>query len=258
MNPNPTAITIIPAFYDGKLSKPKTEPFLEVAEFFCNTIQGEGAEMGTPCAFLRLQWCTQNCVWCDTSEVWRFGNPYTFDELFQLMEHHNVIDLFKAGQQLVITGGSPIRQQDALILFLELFDYTYGFTPVIQIENECTRMPKDELIKFVQTWNNSPKLASSGNAKKIRYQPEVLKKLSSLQNSWFKFVVNCQEDWEEIQMDFLDPGLIEKNQIILMPMGATREELEKNRPIALEMAVMHNVRYSTREHIEIWNKKTGV
>lgn len=258
MNPKPPAITIIPAFYDGKLSKPDNQPYLEIAEFFCNTIQGEGAEMGTPCAFLRFQWCTQNCVWCDTKEVWRFGNPYTFDEIFELMEHHDLINKFKDGQQLVITGGSPLRQQDALIQFLLIFEQTYSFLPLIQIENECTLMPKQELIRNVQTWNNSPKLASSGNAPHIRYKPEVLKKLSSLQNSWFKFVVGGLEDWDEIQMNFIDPGLIEKGQIILMPLGATREELEHNRPIALEMAVKHNVRYSTREHIAVWDKKTGV
>lgn len=66
------------------------EPFLEVAEFFADTIQGENF-VGYPSTFLRLQHCTQNCVWCDTQEVWRYGNPYTYNELFSMMEEADLI-----------------------------------------------------------------------------------------------------------------------------------------------------------------------
>ena len=65
-------------------------------------------------------------------------------------------------------------------------------------------------------------------------------------------------DWQEIKRDFLDTGLIQKNQIILMPLGATREELLQNRQRVVDIAVRENVRYSTREHVILWDKKTGV
>lgn len=247
-------IEAIPTF---KKAVPDTNSYIDVAEFFCDTIQGENF-IGWPAAFLRVQHCTQNCIFCDSREVWRFGNPYTFDELFKLMEGVDLIRKFNEGQHLVFTGGSPLLQQDRLILFLHEFIQKYGFKPYIEIENESTIMPEEAFIEMIDCWNNSPKLQNSCNPIDSRYQPEILKKLSSLRNSWFKFVVSIEEDWQEIKKDFLDKELIRKNQIVLMPLGAAREELFKNREFVLNLAVRENVRYSTREHVVIWDNKTGV
>ena len=243
-----------PAF---KKAVPDTDRYIDVAEFFCDTIQGENF-VGWPAAFLRVQHCTQNCIFCDSREVWRFGNPYTFDELLELMEGVDLIRKFKDGQRLVLTGGSPLLQQEKLISFLQEFIQKYGFKPYIEIENESALMPKEEFVRMIDCWNNSPKLESSCNPIDSRYQPEILKKLSSLKNSWFKFVVSCEEDWQEIRKDYLEKDLISKNQIVLMPLGATRDELFANREFVLNMAVRENVRYSTREHVVIWDRKTGV
>lgn len=232
--------------------------YLEISEFFFDTIQGENF-VGYPAAFLRLKNCTLSCQWCDTQEVWRFGNPYLFSELFELMQYFDLIRRLQEGQHLVLTGGSPLRQQWALINFLTEFESRYKFIPIIEIENECTIMPKPEMIKFVSCWNNSPKLESSGNSRSSRHHPEILEKLSSLSHSWFKFVISDPEqDWEEIDRDFIRTGLIRKEQIVLMPQGATRDELIANRQAVVNLAVSKNVRYSTREHIILWDKKTGV
>jgi 7-carboxy-7-deazaguanine synthase len=231
--------------------------FIEVAEFFCDTIQGENF-IGWPSAFLRLQHCTQSCSFCDTTEVWKCGNPYTFEELFSLIEEADLIRKFTEGQHLVLTGGSPLLQQDKLVPFLKEFIQRYGFKPYIEIENECTLLPDQELIELTDCWNNSPKTSNSGVNKNIRYKPEVLKKLASLNNSWFKFVVSQEEDWTEIKNDFLDTTLINRNQIVLMPMGASQEELSRNRENVINMAIRENVRYSTREQVVLWDRKTGV
>lgn len=233
------------------------EPFLEVAEFFADTIQGENF-VGYPAAFLRLQHCTQNCVWCDTQEVWRYGNPYTYNELFEMMEGADLIRKFKEGQHLILTGGSPLKQQHQLTGFINAFITKYGFKPYIEVENECSLMPTDKFCSLVDLWNNSPKLANSGSTRYLRYQPTILKKMASLPNSWFKFVVSEEIEWEEIKTDFIDTGLIRKDQIVLMPLGATREELISNRQKVLDIAIRENVRYTTREHVIIWDKKTGV
>lgn len=236
---------------------PEGKPFLNVAEFFYDTIQGENF-VGYPAAFLRLQGCTQSCTWCDTKEVWRFGNPYTFDELFDLIDETHLVGKFLMGQHLVLTGGSPLKQQENLTKFIETFVERYEFLPFIEIENECTLMPNDRLINYVSCWNNSPKLSHSGNSDKSRYHPDVLKILSTFDNSWFKFVVSSDEDWKEIERDFIAPGYIRRDQIVLMPLGATRAELFENREYVAEMAVRESVRYSTREHVVLWDKKTGV
>lgn len=250
-------ITIVEAKPAFVKTIPQSVEYLNIAEFFCDTIQGENF-VGYPATFLRLQGCTQSCVFCDTQEVWRFGNPYTFDELFELIDSVDLIRKFKEGQHLVITGGSPMKQQVALLSFIKAFISKYGFKPFIEIENECTLMPSEEITCLVDCWNNSPKLENSENLKLLRYQPHVLKYLAGLKNSWFKFVVSKEVDWEEVKTDFLDTGIIKKEQIVLMPLGATRTELESNRENVLNIAIRENIRYSTREHIVIWDKKTGV
>jgi len=231
---------------------------LNVAEFFCDTIQGEGINLGHPASFLRMRDCTLNCTWCDTREVWRTGYSYTLDNIFKLIDDNGLVNKWKQGQHLVITGGSPLLQQASLLVFLQTMEERYGGLPYIEIENECVLFPIPKLIKYVQCWNNSPKLASSKNKFEKRYQPEVIHYMSQLQNSWFKFVVSSEEDWNEIDVGFLIPELIDRSQIILMPKGATREELELNRPFVIEMAIENGVRYATREHIVVWDKKTGI
>ncbi|MFP4048255.1 MAG: polymorphic toxin-type HINT domain-containing protein, partial [Bacteroidales bacterium] len=56
--------TLIAGNPEFKKEAPDTPLFLEVAEFFMDTIQGEGINIGHPAAFLRMQHCTMNCVWC--------------------------------------------------------------------------------------------------------------------------------------------------------------------------------------------------
>jgi len=246
--------------------------YLDIVEFFYDSIQGEGITTGYPAAFLRLQGCTLNCKYCDTKLIRDKGNPYTFTELFKLMEQCedcegriNLIQRLKSGQHLVITGGSPLKQQEQLIGFLQLFTTYYKFKPFIELENECTITPHTDMLRMVNIWNNSPKLSNSGNPYFIRYKPDIIKLLSCLSNfwcenkSWFKFVIcSPNEDWEEIKTDFIAPGYILKKQIILMPQGRTKKEILKNSPAVVKLAVQENVRFSLREHIVLWNNKIGV
>lgn len=248
---------LIRAFPDFKKEVEGVD-YLNVSELYYDTIQGEGINIGHPAAFLRLQGCIMDCIYCDTTEVWRAGNPYTFEELIEIMNSSMIIREFTNGQHLVITGGSPLKQQKALVRFLWRFKETYNFVPYIEIENECVFTPLPEILEYISCWNNSPKLASSNQSAHLRYHPEVLRWLSHLDNSWFKFVISKPNEWDEIQRGFLNPGLICKDQIILMPEGATRRELEKNLHLTVELAIQHNVRYCTREHIVLWDRKTGV
>jgi len=114
------------------------------------------------------------------------------------------------------------------------------------------------MIELVDIWNNSPKLKHSGNPDWLRYNPRVLKRLSGLANSWFKFVVHSDECWQEIEKDFIIPELIRRDQIILMPLGGTRAAIEYTREKVVEIAIRENVIYRSREHVELWDKKTGV
>jgi organic radical activating enzyme len=236
---------------------PEDYPCLHVAEFFYDTIQGENF-VGYPAAFLRVQHCSLNCIYCDSTAVWQQGNPYGIKELVRMIISSGLADKFKDGQHLVLTGGSPLRQQFEIIHFLQELETQLGFLPYVEIENECVMKPSARIIPLIKCWNNSPKLENSGNSKVARYKPEVIAQTAALENSWFKFVITCEEDWEEINKDFIETGLINRKQIVLMPEGQTREELAKTASIVVDMAVRYNVRYTSREHVILWNKSTGV
>lgn len=245
--------------FPKKKRKPSKDgsAILNISEMFCDTIQGEGINTGVPVTFIRLQGCTLACTWCDTLDVWKAGNPYSVKETLDLLEESEMIQKFKDGQHIVFTGGSPLKQQDALAEFCTMFTKRFGFIPHYEVENECVLRVGIDFGKFISTWNNSPKLSNSGMKESIRIKPDCITQQLKFKNSWFKFVVTEGLDWDEIKKDFMSLG-IPKEKIILMPEGASQDELKKNYEVVIKIAVREGVRFSDRGHITIWNKKTGV
>lgn len=193
---------------------------------------------------------------CDTTEVWRYGKEYSFDHLLQLVVNNGVDVAWRKGQHLILTGGSPLKQQERLVKFIEFIEEVLGFKPYIEVENEAVRIPTTDFWTLVNRWNNSPKLSNSGMKERVRYKPDVIKYMANLPNSWFKFVISSEEDWKEIERDFLP--LMSREQIVLMPEGQTRQELQAHYDIVVNIAVRENIRMCDRFHVTIWDKKTGV
>jgi len=228
--------------------------YLYVSEFFANTIQGEG-DIGYPATFLRLAGCTLNCTFCDTKEVWQTGSAWTFNQLFALLEEYYIIDKLRCGQRLILTGGSPLKQQLALVNFIQEFIRQYKFKPYIEIENECMIMP-ERIIPYINKWNNSPKLSNSGRFK--THDMSIIKTLVALPNSTFKFVIANESDVIEIMDRYVNTEIIPYEKIIVMPMGATMQELAENRMFVVQVAIDYGFRYTTREHVVLWGERTGV
>lgn len=232
--------------------------YLRVSEFFFDTIQGEGVYTGTPAAFLRLQGCTLRCSYCDSIKVWKTGEGYSIEWLIDEIINSGLAAKLHEGHHLVITGGSPLLQQDQLLIFLQRLVDFLGFMPFIEIENECVILPSNKLRYYISCWNNSPKLDNSGNLFEKAYKPAIIHLTSTLENSWFKFVIENEQDWDTIVKWFLDPHLIRKGQIILMPQGQTREEILKNQTKVIEIAIKNSVKFSNRMHVILWDLTTGV
>lgn len=231
---------------------------LQVSEFFYDTVQGEGVNAGVPAVFLRFSKCVLNCRWCDTKETMETGYWLSPDELVNLFLNTGAATRLRDGAHLILTGGSPLLWQSKIVKFLELLEKELLFLPYIEVENECVIKPTPNFINYVSCWNNSPKLTNSGNIVRLSYQKPLLKFMSGLPNSWFKFVVRTRKDVEEIVVRYLEEGLMRRNQIILMPEGMRNADLVNIRKDVVEWAMLYGFRYSDRLQVLLWDDKKSV
>jgi len=214
--------------------------------------------MGVPSIFIRLPGCNLMCggqgtqhdgelhngaTWrCDTVEVWMQSQKISTEVITKLSELYPTA-------HIVITGGEPLLQTYALD---KIFELTFGH--YIEIETNGTIKPSADQLEHVDQWNVSPKLSNSGNPKSLRYNIDTLNLLNDYETQ-FKFVVSGHDDIAEIQADF---DFLNKNKIYLMPAGESQEQLSETKLFAAEQAMKHGYNFTTRLHIDLWNKKTGV
>lgn len=146
-------------------------------------------------------------------------------------------------KHLVITGGEPLIQQQALKELLEqLEDYF--------VEMETSGSLKSHLDEYIDQYNCSPKLSNSEN-RSIR-----LEKLPT-QKTFYKFVVSEPENIKEIKA-FITKHHLPQRRIILMPEGIKKTELSRRSKWLVEICKQEGFRFSPRLHINIWGNKRKV
>lgn len=236
---------------------------LTVSEVFYS-FQGEGRTAGAPAVFLRLAGCNLLCgsndgTWtCDTIDIWRKGTNYAVDALVRYMREKGHLEQLAKGAHLVITGGEPLLQQCGMAELINVIRYVVLDSCYVEIETNATILPSTSLLYNVDQWNCSPKLSSSGNKEKDRYDKEALFQFASEPNATFKFVINSKADVDEVISDFFQIYPIAPNRIWLMPQGATREELFENQEMVAKAAMKHYFNYSSRGQVVIWSGQQGV
>ena len=232
-----------------KLSRqPSGEP-----EIF-HSLQGEGHSIGTPTVFLRLALCNLTCVWCDTKYTWDWGNfdpkteilPLTSEDIEERILRYDC-------PHLVITGGEPMMQQDALAP-LALSLKGRGF--YIEVETNGTLAPNADMEHAVSQWNVSPKLANSGVDADKREIAESLTAFATSEKAYFKFVLSQPADVEEV-LTLVDLYEIQQQRVILMPQGTTRKAIEEGSQWVADLCTKHGFRFSSRMHILLWGDKRG-
>jgi 7-carboxy-7-deazaguanine synthase len=114
----------------------------------------------------------------------------------------------------------------------------------------------------------SPKLANStphrreggkwaAQHDRLRYQPEVLKKLMGEFPYQLKFVVSAEEDLKEIEAIVEETGA-DRGRVMLMAEGTTIETIYERAAWIVEVCKRERFRYSPRLHIDLWGDKRGV
>ena len=227
---------------------------IPISEIFYS-IQGEGKYCGTPSVFVRVGGCNLKCP--------GFGDKgcdsyYAVDKRYQKeWELKSIEDIkteikkyLRFNPHLIITGGEPT------LYFKELYPLIEWFEGQITIETNATididfeKFPAYKKVAFAM----SVKLSNSGEEYNKRVKKNVIKSYAkNAKKSFFKFVIDrdLKEEIEDITKNTDLP-------IYCMPLGATKEELEKNAPFVFEFCLKNGYRYSDRIHIRLFGKKKGV
>ncbi len=252
------------------------------------TIQGEGKQAGMPSLFLRLAGCNLRCMWqlpngeisiCDTSHAsfnTELGSRVHIDDVAK-----KIINNLDNIPLLIISGVEPLLQAEALNSMLEIVkNEKTGLQ--ISIETNGTIFNPD-LAELLNFFSLSPKLKNAlpsiqkikeagvvlpsdpDNYKKLQINIPVIQsyldlcKNSPRKDFQLKFVIGSENEVEEINSQYLHHLKEWKNEdIVLMPLGSTPEELAQTRLMAMKSAIKYGYRYTPRLQVTYFRGKAGV
>jgi 7-carboxy-7-deazaguanine synthase len=225
---------------------------LLVAEVFGPTWQGEGPSLGNRAGFIRLGLCNLDCQWCDTPYTWDWSTYDKDAELSRSTIAELVAEVEKMDVPLlVITGGEPLMQQEAVIGLLRALPEGLR----IEIETNGTIQPRPELTELVDRFNVSPKLSSSGVRQVKRRKYPVLRAFRQSGKAVYKFVASSVDDLEEIDEVVAAAGL---DQVYVMAEGTSAPVVvERTRELA-DAVLAKGWNLTTRLHVLIWGERRGV
>ncbi|WP_302081054.1 7-carboxy-7-deazaguanine synthase QueE [Salinibaculum rarum] len=245
-------------------SQPDVEDGLPVNELFYS-LQGEGMLAGVPSVFVRTSGCNLRCWFCDSYHTsWEPTQAWmSIEKIIAEVESHDQAD------HVVVTGGEPLMHDKTAGLLDRLSEAGYHTT----VETNGT-LYQDAQIDLASI---SPKLTSStpteqkdpkGDGEwaerheKRRLNMEALAELVDSYESQLKFVVTGPDDMPEIetiikQVRSATSTTVADSDVLLMPEGMTRDQLEQTRNEVAELATEYGYRYTPRLHVDLWNDAPG-
>jgi 7-carboxy-7-deazaguanine synthase len=108
------------------------------------------------------------------------------------------------------------------------------------------------------TFSVSPKLSASGEAWSDAICPEVVKEYQQVGYTYLKFVIDKQEDFNEVDRavkEYRQHGFV--GQVYVMPVGGTDQAYFSNTKHIADEALARGYRYSPRLHVDIWSNGWG-
>jgi len=224
---------------------------LKIAEIFYS-LQGEGSLIGMPSVFVRTIGCNLRCTWCDTPYTsWApEGEERSLDSLVDEVNRYGAM-------HVVITGGEPM-------IAPEIEELTHRLPQHITIETAGT---VDTPVRC-DLMSISPKLANSTpfdrdngrwaqQHERLRYQPEVLKRLIQLYSYQLKFVIVDPADIAQVRAIVEEIGAA-KSRVVLMAEGIDRSVLAERGRWLAEIAKREGYRFTPRLHVDLWGNRRGV
>jgi 7-carboxy-7-deazaguanine synthase len=221
-----------------------------VSEIF-HSLQGEGSLIGVPSVFIRSSGCNLRCSWCDTPYTsWQpEGEHRSLDQILEQVAGY-------PARHAVVTGGEPMIAPEIVPLTERL--RARGLHVTVETAGTVFAPVACDLMSI------SPKLANSTPAgtwatqhERLRFQPDVLRRLIESYDYQLKFVVAQPSDLDEIQR-MLDQLPADRAKVILMPEGIEPSVLRERGVWLAETAKREGFRFSPRLHIELWGNRRGV
>ncbi|AEM58232.1 radical SAM protein [Haloarcula hispanica N601] len=236
---------------------------LPINELF-QSLQGEGRLAGVPSVFVRTSGCNLRCWFCDSYHTsWEPTHDwFTVDDVLAAIEEYDA-------DHVVLTGGEPLIHDSSADLLERLADRGYHTT----VETNGTVVP-DAPIDLASV---SPKLASStptaerdpdgdgewaDRHEERRLDLPTLAELVETYDTQLKFVVTGREDMDEIErlverLRDAASTCVRDDDVLLMPEGQTRDQLEATRETVADLALEFGYRYTPRLHVDLWNDAPG-
>lgn len=226
---------------------------LRVSEVFGPTIQGEGLYAGAPCWFIRLGGCNLSCTWCDTPySTGMHGIPLTTIKPTTIRD---IMARIPANTLVIITGGEPlIHTKRPAFKTLLMALHARGCT--IHVETNGTQLPTPEVEALIDHYTVSPKL---GVAMNNPHHHPTLENWAKIPHKIIKLVW-CTDDADRFCDDAIRIATrhgFTKDQIWVMPEGATIEPLQARWPIIAQAAADHNLHATHRLHTLAWGNSKG-
>ena len=154
---------------------------------------------------------------------------------------------------LVVTGGEPLLQQDNLVVLLER-QKQRGRR--LEIETNATILPSPAMTGMVDQWNVSPKLANSGEPASRRLVKAILAAYRDNPKAFFKLVVQQPGDVSEVE-ELIDDLDVSPSRVFLLPEATDDATLHEKNGWLSEICSKRGFRLSPRLHVEKWNGARG-
>jgi 7-carboxy-7-deazaguanine synthase len=232
---------------------------LPINELFAS-LQGEGKLAGVPSVFVRTSGCNLRCWFCDSYHTsWEPTHAWlSLEDIVTEVTAHDA-------DHVVVTGGEPLVHDETGALLDRLADAGYHVT----VETNGT-IDVDAPVDLASI---SPKLATStptaerdptGEGEwadrhdERRLDVPTLARLTERYDFQLKFVVTGPEDMPEIEslverVREASAATVRDTDILLMPEGQTRDQLEATRRVVADLAREYGYRYTPRLHVDLWN-----
>ena len=223
---------------------------MKIAEIF-DSLQGEGSLVGVPSVFVRTSGCNLRCVWCDTPYTsWQpEGEERSLDAILSAVAAY-------PARHAVVTGGEPMIASG----IVDLTERLRARGLHITIETAGTvfaPVARDLMSISPKLANSTPEGSWAAQHDRLRFQPDVLRRLMSAYDYQLKFVVAQPEDLEEIQQ-MLDRLGADHDKVILMPEGVDASVLRERSLWLAEIAKREGFRFSPRLHVDLWGNRRGI